>query len=83
MATSTLERKKKLIDIKKDTFHSLSVAAARKGTSLKRFIESILDDTAETYNDTEMYGYLLKTAPEGVERLNKQEQVEFERWLGV
>lgn len=83
MATIALESKKKLIDIKETTFHSLSVAAARKGISLKKFIEGILDNTAEDYDDTEMYGYLLKTDPEGTEPLNPIEQVEFEKWLGV
>lgn len=83
MATISFEDKKKLINIKGNTFHSLSVAAARKGTNLKRYIEELLDKAAEDCNDVEMYEYLLKVAPEGKERVSEQEKLEFEDWLGL
>ena len=67
----------------KDGNNSLSVAAARKGTNLKRYIEELLDKAAEDCNDVEMYEYLLKVAPEGKERVSEQEKLEFEDWLGL
>ena len=51
MAVATLDKKRKLIDIKLETFRSLSEVAARSGTSLKQLIENILDNTAENYDD--------------------------------
>ena len=83
MATISFEDKKKLINIKGNTFYSLSVAAARKGTNLKRYIEELLDKAAEDCNDVEMYEYILKVAPEGKERVSEQEKLEFEDWLGL
>ncbi|RKV87266.1 MAG: hypothetical protein D8B59_07075 [Bacteroidetes bacterium] len=59
------------------------MAAARKGTNLKRYIEELLDKAAEDCNDVEMYEYLLKVAPEGKERVSEQEKLEFEDWLGL
>ena len=40
---------KKLIDLKKDTFKTLSIMAAYAGESLKTFIEDKLDEIADTY----------------------------------
>ena len=40
---------KKLIDLKKDTFKTLSIMAAYAGESLKTFIEDKLDEIANTY----------------------------------
>ena len=51
MAVATLDKKRKLIDIKPETLRKLSEKAARSGTSLKRLIENILDDTAQNYDD--------------------------------
>lgn len=42
MKTAVAHRK--LIDIKPDVFESLSLEAARKGVSLKRFIEDLLEN---------------------------------------
>lgn len=42
METAVAHRK--LIDIKPDVFDSLSLEAARKGVSLKRFIEDLLEN---------------------------------------
>ena len=52
MITATLQPKKKLIDLKEDTFKALSVMALQHGTNLKHFIETILDNVAENHNDT-------------------------------
>ena len=83
MATIALPTKKKVIDLKGDTFRTLSVMAARKGTNLKKYIESILDDAAEDYDDSQMYAWLIENEPEGKIMLNEEEQAEFEKWLGI
>lgn len=75
--------KRKVIDLKDDTFRSLSVMAAQQGTNLKRLIESLLDRTAEEYNDTAMYRMLSEQRPEGKIKLNPQEKKDFENWLGL
>lgn len=40
---ATVTYKKKIIDLKEDTFKVLSVMAARQGTNLKKLIENLLD----------------------------------------
>ena len=71
---ATVTYKKKIIDLKEDTFKALSVMAARQGTNLKKLIESLLDKTAEEYDDSEAYRYM---------KLEKNERKEFMDWLGV
>ena len=80
---ATVTYKKKLIDLKEDTFTSLSVMAARQGTNLKRLIESLLDKTAEAYDDGETFRYLSENFPDGKVMLEKQERKDFMDWLGV
>ena len=50
--------RRKVIDIKPDTFRGLSVIAASRGTNLKRFIERSLDELVESYDDATIYRYL-------------------------
>jgi len=38
--------KRKIIDLKPETFRSLSIMAAKQGTNLKHFIETTLDEIA-------------------------------------
>lgn len=83
MITATLQSKKKLIDIKEDTFKALSSMAVQQGTNLKNFIESILDKVAVDYDDTQLYEYLSKTDLEGKQPLSSKEKKDFENWLGV
>lgn len=83
MKAITAEKKRKIIDIDATTFHSLSVAAARAGVSLKKFIENLLDNAAESYNDAAVYSYLLESDPDGTELLSQDEKTEFENWLGL
>ncbi len=71
--------KRKIIDIKPETFRSLSLLAASRGTNLKRFIEESLDELVESYNDVTVYKYLQRTEPEGMEMLNDEEQAAFEK----
>lgn len=80
---ATITHKKKLIDIKDDTFQTLSIMAVRQGTNLKRLIENLLDRVAEEYDDAEAYTYLSEHYPEGKVMLDKKERSDFMNWLGV
>lgn len=80
---ATISHRKKIIDLKEDTFKALSVMAARQSTNLKRLIESMLDKVAEEYDESESYRYLSETYPEGKVMLEKKERKEFMDWLGV
>lgn len=80
---ATITYKKKIIDLKEDTFKALSVMAARQGTNLKNLIESLLDKTAEEYDDSEVYRYISENYPDGQIKLEKNERKEFMDWLGV
>lgn len=75
--------KRKVIDLKDDTFRLLSVMAAQQGTNLKRFIENLLDRAAEEYDDAAIYRLLSEKRPEGKIKLNSQEKKDFENWLGL
>lgn len=77
------EKKRKIIDIKEDTFKILSIKAAEEGTNLKALIEHSLDDLAENIRDSQLYSYLLNNYPEGKEVINSSEKEEFENWLGL
>ena len=57
--------------------------AIQKGTNLKNYIEDILNGIAEDYEDAKLYAKLRKEQPEGLIRANKEEQEDFEKWLGV
>jgi len=81
MATTTLQPKRKIIDLRGDTFRSLSVMAANKGTNLKRLIEDILNKIAEDYDDSKIYAWLAENRPEGQVFLDKKEKEDFENWL--
>lgn len=75
--------KRKVIDLKEDTFKALSVMAARQGTNLKRLIENMLDKVASEYDDSEAYRYMSENYPDGKVKLEKNERKEFMDWLGV
>ena len=51
--------------------------------NLKNYIEDILNGIAEDYEDAKLYAKLRKEQPEGLIRANKEEQEDFEKWLGV
>lgn len=80
---ATIPHKKKIIDLKETTFKALSVMAARQGTNLKRLIETLLDKTAEEYDDRESYRYLSENYHDGKVMLEKDKRKEFMDWLGV
>ena len=75
--------KRKVIDIKPDTFRGLSVIAASRGTNLKHFIETSLDEIVEAYDDAAIYRYLCQTDPEGLEMVSEEEKEAFEESLGL
>lgn len=80
---TTLQPKRKIIDLNGKTFRSLSVMAANRGTNLKNFIEGLLDSVAEEYDENKQYAWLIENVPEGKEMANEHEKAEFENWLGV
>ena len=55
----------------------------RKLSLLKNYIEHLLSDIADNYEDARLYAKLSKERPEGHVMLNEQEKAEFEDWLGV
>lgn len=74
MITATLPSKKKLIDLKEDTFKALSIMAVRHGTNLKNFIETILDKVADDYDDAHLYEYLSKNEPDGKQSIMREDK---------
>ena len=76
---ATVTHRRKIIDLKEDTFKALSVMAARQGTNLKKLI----DKTAEEYDDSEAYRYLSENYPDGKVKLDGKERKDFMDWLGV
>ena len=82
-STAKQTMRRKVIDIKPDTFRGLSVIAASRGTNLKKFIENSLDEIVESYDDAAVYRYLQQTDPEGMEMLSDEEQAAFEKKYGL
>lgn len=78
-----MQLKRKQIEIKPETFKALSIQAAEKGTNLKRYIESILDEKAEEAEDLYLYNKYVKNNPECWEMLDPTEQEAFEKELGL
>ncbi len=78
-----VKTQRKVIDIKPETFQGLSVIAASRGTNLKRFIETSLDELVDSYNDSMLYSCLRRTDPEGLEKVSEEEKGEFEKMLGL
>jgi len=74
--------KKKIIDLKDDTFRALSIMAAANGKNLKAYIESILDDEASVLEEEVIYKSLLKD-PDSQEIISDEEKESFENWLGL
>ena len=84
MKTATLSSsKRKIINLDETTFKTLSIMAIEEGTNLKNYIEKLLSDIADNYEDARLYAKLSKERPEGPVMLNEQEKADFENWLGV
>ena len=75
--------KRKIKDLNEDTFKTLSIMAIQKGTNLKKYIEDVLNELAENYEDAKLYAKLSKENPDGNIMLNEQEKADLENWLGV
>ena len=84
MSTATVTPvKRKIIDLNENTFKTLSIMAIQKGTNLKNYIEDLLNEVAENYDDAKLYAKLCKENPDGLVPASNEEQEEFEKWLGV
>ena len=84
MSSATLTpSKRKIIDLNEDTFKTLSIMAIQKRTNLKKYIEDVLNELAENYEDAKLYAKLSKENPDGNIMLNEQEKADLENWLGV
>ena len=84
MRTATLTpSKRKIINLDETTCKTLSIMAVEEGTNLKNYIEKLLSDIADNYEDAKLYAKLSKERPEGHVMLNAQEKADFEDWLGV
>ena len=84
MSSATLTpSQRKIIDLNEDTFKTLSIMAIQKGTNLKKYIEDVLNELAENYEDAKLYAKLSKENPDGNIMLNEQEKADLENWLGV
>ena len=57
--------------------------AIENGTNLKNYIEHLLSEIAENYEDARQDHKSSKERPEGHVKLNEQEKAEFGKWLGV
>ena len=77
-----MNTKKKIIDLKDDTFRALSILAAANGKNLKAYIESILDDEASVLEEEMIYKTLLKD-PDSQETISDEKKERFENWLGL
>ncbi len=75
--------KRKIIDLNEDTFKTLSIMAIQKGTNLKKYIEDVLNELAENYEDAKLYAKQSKENPDGNIMLNEQEKADLEKWLGL
>lgn len=82
MGKITAQSKRKIINLKDETFNALSVIAIQQGNK-KNFIGFTFDRIAENYDDVKIYAYLTKEYPDGKKSLNDKEKEAFENWLGV
>ncbi len=69
--------KRKIINLKDDTFKALSIMAIQHGAKFKNFIETILDRFTENYGDEGLYAYLVKEFPDGKNFLTNKEKRAF------
>lgn len=84
MKTTTLSpSERKIINLDDATFKTLSIMAIEEGTNLKNYIEHLLSDIAESYEESRLYTTLCKERPEGNVKLNQQEKADFAKWLGI
>ena len=83
---TTIETKRKLIDVPTETLRLLSIRAAMKGTNVKNLIEQMLVSEAEKIDsiaDANIYASMLINDPDGKVFLNEDETRDFEKRLGL
>ena len=69
MKNTTLSpSKRKIINLDETTFKTLSIMAIEEGTNLKNYIEKLLSDIADTYEDSKLYA---KKIDETLKRIDK------------
>ena len=69
MKTTTITpSKRKIINLDETTFKTLSIMAIEDGTNLKNYIEKLLSDIADTYEDSKLYA---KKIDETLKRIDK------------
>ena len=69
MKTTTITpSKRKIINLDETTFKTLSIMAIEEGTNLKNYIEKMLSDIADTYEDSKLYA---KKIDETLKRIDK------------
>ncbi len=78
-----VKTKRKVIDIKPDTYQGLTVIAAKRGIDLKHLIEISLDELVDTYDDSVLYGHLKQVDPDGMELVSTEDKLEFEKRIGL
>ena len=83
MNTAAVPTRRKNIDIREDVYRFLSIKAAASGTSLKNYIEALLEKDVEDMDEAATYQYLCTVRPDGDVELSEEETKDFENWLGL
>ena len=71
-ATRNTQAKRKIIDIKPETFQRLSIMAASRRTNLKKFIENSLDELAEANDNATIFKYLSHDGHDGSQMVGEE-----------
>lgn len=82
MGTTTVKKKRKLIDLSPEVERMLSILAASQGKNLKAYIESVLEQQAQEVNEDAILAELSRE-PEANIPLEGKELDEFKTWLGL
>ncbi len=80
---NTVTAKKKVIDIRPETFKALSLMAVSEGKSLKSFIEHKLEEITEDFEDYMLYEYLVSNDSSKKELANEEEIASFKTLLNL
>ncbi len=78
-----ITKQRKNIDLSIDTMNTLSLFAVKEGVSLKKYIETKLDELSQDLMESQDYTFLLQTQPEGRIIISEEDKQDFENFLGV
>lgn len=67
------------LNVEPGVFDVLNILAEKKGQCLKSYLESVITEQADDAAEAELYKWLVKTEPEGLEILSDEEQAAFEK----